>query len=65
MMLDARCSILDAGKGFSIQESSIQNRASRIEHPESSIQDRGSRLCLCALVAERLQLILFIRANPC
>ncbi|MEW5768450.1 MAG: hypothetical protein AB1797_12690 [bacterium] len=34
-MLDPRCSIFDAGKGF-------------------SIQDRGSRLCLCALVAERL-----------
>ncbi|MEW5768427.1 MAG: hypothetical protein AB1797_12570 [bacterium] len=33
MMLDARCSIFDAGKGFSIQD-----RASRIEHPGSRIE---------------------------
>ncbi|MEW5768572.1 MAG: hypothetical protein AB1797_13350 [bacterium] len=32
-MLNPRCSIFDAGKGFSIQD-----RASRIEHPGSRIE---------------------------
>ncbi|MEW5767456.1 MAG: type II toxin-antitoxin system RelE/ParE family toxin [bacterium] len=46
-MLDPRCSML------------VKDSVSRIEHPESSIEDRGSRLCLCALVAERLREIFF------
>ncbi|MEW5767373.1 MAG: hypothetical protein AB1797_07060 [bacterium] len=50
MMLDVRCSMLDARSSMLVKDS-----VSRIEHPESSIQNRGSRLCLCALVAERLQ----------
>ncbi|MEW5766239.1 MAG: hypothetical protein AB1797_01260 [bacterium] len=49
-MLDARCWMLDAGCSMLVKDS-----VSRIEHPASSIQDRGSRLCLCALVAERLR----------
>ncbi|MEW5768342.1 MAG: hypothetical protein AB1797_12110 [bacterium] len=52
MMLDARCSILDAGKG-----SSIQDRASSIEHRVCALvaerlQSFSVSLCLCG---ERLR----------
>ncbi|MEW5766946.1 MAG: hypothetical protein AB1797_04875 [bacterium] len=49
-MLDARSSMLDTRSSMLVKDS-----VSRIEHPESSIQDRGSRLCLRALMAERLR----------
>ncbi|MEW5766878.1 MAG: hypothetical protein AB1797_04525 [bacterium] len=42
-----------------------KDSVSRIEHPESSIQDRGSRLCLCALVAERLPFRSTIKWSLC
>ncbi|MEW5766459.1 MAG: hypothetical protein AB1797_02360 [bacterium] len=45
MMLDARCSMLDARSSMLVKD------------PVSRIEHRGSRLCLCALVAERLPII--------
>ncbi|MEW5766275.1 MAG: hypothetical protein AB1797_01440 [bacterium] len=48
-MLDARSSMLDL------------RCWQRIQYPGSSIQDRGSRLCLRALVAERLQIKILVK----